>query len=215
MPKSLPNGPLTLEAIVDAAVALVDERGYDALTMRELAARCEVGVMTLYGYVRTKEELLAAIADRLFTDLDLQPATGEVAWQEHVKTVFRAVRATFVAHPELAEVVAKLHTNAQGSYRGAEVVLGAMRQAGIGARDAVSGFVALTTFTTGFAVRQANAEERAGQSAQRMAAIGHLSAAEFPTVLELAGLMLVRESDEQFEDGLDFIVRGISARAAS
>ena len=61
------SGPrgLTLDSIVGAALELIREEGFPALSMRKLADRCGVGAMTLYGYVRTKDELLGLIADDL------------------------------------------------------------------------------------------------------------------------------------------------------
>jgi AcrR family transcriptional regulator len=55
---------LSRERILDAALALFDVEGVDALTMRRLAAELGVGTMTLYGYFRRKEDLLDAIVDR-------------------------------------------------------------------------------------------------------------------------------------------------------
>lgn len=206
---------LTLDAIVDAALELIDESGFDALSMRKLAAHCGVGAMTLYGYVRTKDELLGAIADRLFAEIDLPDARQDLPWEEQVKAVFRSVRRVFVEHPHLADVVAKQHTNAIAMYRGAESVLRPMRQAGVGDDDAVSAFVALTTFTTGFAQREAHADLRSAQAGQRLLAIGSLPEDEFANVVELAGRLVAKESEKHFEDGLDFIVRGVAERRTS
>lgn len=206
---------LTLDTIVDAALDLIEAEGFDALSMRKLAARCGVGAMTLYGYVRTKEELLGVIADRLFAAIDLPDGRQGEPWEEHVKGVFRSVRRVFLEHPELADVVAKQHTNTIGAYRGAESVLRAMRHAGVGDEDAVSAFIALTTFTTGFAQREAHADLRSAQAAQRLLAIRDLPEDGFANVVELASLLVAKESDNHFEDGLDFIVRGVAERRTS
>jgi AcrR family transcriptional regulator len=200
---------------VDAALELVDESGFDALSMRKLAARCGVGAMTLYGYVRTKDELLGVIADRVFSALDLPDGDDDLPWEEQVKAVLRSVRRVFLEHPQLADVVAKQHANAIAMYRGAELVLGPMRRAGIGDEDAVSAFIALTTFTTGFAQREAHSGVRSAQAAQRLLAIGSLPGDEFANVVELAGLLVATESEQHFEDGLDFILRGVGGRRTS
>jgi AcrR family transcriptional regulator len=60
-----------LEALVEAAADIASADGIDAVTMRRLAERCGVGVMTIYGYVRTKEELLAVLADRYLAEIEL------------------------------------------------------------------------------------------------------------------------------------------------
>ncbi|MEV4889633.1 helix-turn-helix domain-containing protein, partial [Nonomuraea sp. NPDC055795] len=49
--------PLDRERIVAAAIALADEGGLEAMSLRKVAARLDVGPMRLYGYISTKEEL--------------------------------------------------------------------------------------------------------------------------------------------------------------
>src|SRR5438132_8355656 len=94
---------LTLDAIVDAAAALIDAEGFQALTMRRIAEECGVGVMTLYGYVRTKEEILGALSDRLLGEVELPSKRGR-PWTARVADVFRSVHRVFSAHPELAQI---------------------------------------------------------------------------------------------------------------
>ena len=208
-----PRG-LTLDTIVDAALELIREKGFGALSMRRLADRCGVGAMTLYGYVRTKDELLGLIADDLLAAVEL-PVSPDTPWEETVRCVFRSVRRIFLDHPELADVVARQHLNSVAAYRGAEVVLGAVRRAGLSDAQAVSAFVSLTAFTTGLAQREAHATERSAQQAQRLMAIHSLPADEFRNVVELGPLMVVGESERHFEDGLDLMIRGIAAQGAA
>lgn len=54
---------VTIEALIEAAVALADEHGLDALTMRAVAERVGIGAMTLYGFVPGKSELLELMLD--------------------------------------------------------------------------------------------------------------------------------------------------------
>lgn len=210
-PTSPPSRGLTHETVVAAALELIHESGFAALSMRRLADRCGVGAMTLYGYVRTKDELLARIADVLLAGVDV-PATPDMPWPDRVKAVFRSVRRIFLEHPELADVVARQHLNSVAAYRGAEAVLDAVREAGLDDEGAVSAFVALTAFTTGLNQREAHGAERSAQQAQRLLAIHHLPPDEFPNVVELGPLMVVGESEHHFEDGLDLMIRGIAAR---
>ena len=61
-----PRPRLDLDAVVDAAIALADEQGLAAVTMRALAARLRVSAMTLYGYVPGKDELVDLMLDALY-----------------------------------------------------------------------------------------------------------------------------------------------------
>src|SRR6266853_1715396 len=85
-----PASALTRDDVIDAAADLVAEQGYSGLSMRALAQRCGVATMTLYRHVRTKEDLMGALADRVLGELTL-PASGTISWQEEITAVFRSV----------------------------------------------------------------------------------------------------------------------------
>src|SRR5499425_3216233 len=92
-------GELTRQDVIDAAAGLVAERGYAGLTMRALAQRCGVPTMTLYRHVRTKEDILGALADRVLAELVL-PEPGILTWQEELAAVFRSVHDLLLKHPD-------------------------------------------------------------------------------------------------------------------
>jgi AcrR family transcriptional regulator len=213
MPSPQPTRPatgrLTLDGIVDAAAQLVAEEGFDALSMRRLAARVGVGVMTLYGYVRTKEELLGALANRYLSEMDL-PAVGDGPWQAQIAQVFLAVRRVFLEHPELLPIVASQRLEGVGAYRGAERVFAALRSAGLADQQVIHAFDALTAFTIGIAERETGMR---GQAA--LPGIRQLPPEEFVNVIGLAGLMMTRDSERSFKAGLDLLLGGIESWAGA
>src|SRR5690242_17591001 len=157
---------LTLEAIVDAAELLVAAEGFEGLSMRKLAKTLGVGAMTLYGYVPTKDDLLGALADRLLGDIDLpSPADGD--WAYRVAAVFHSVRRAFLAHPELVPIVAAHRVDGLSAYRGAEIIFGALRGAGLDDGQVISAFSTLTSYTVGATLREIGMAGRAagGRSA--------------------------------------------------
>jgi AcrR family transcriptional regulator len=190
--------------IVDEAQELVDELGFNALSMRRLAARLGVGAMTLYGYVRTKEELLSALANRYFDELEL-PVAG-LDWRDEVAGVFRAVRWVFLKHPELLPIAASQRLEGLGVYRGAERVFAALRRAGLNGDEVVAAFDALTSFTIGAAERET------GIQAQGLPGVRELDADEFPNVIGLAGALMTRDPEHTFEAGLELLLKGIACR---
>jgi len=64
-PEAKPRPRLTLDQVVQAAVALLDEEGLDGLTTRALATRLGVQSPAIYWYVRDKGELLDLVADAI------------------------------------------------------------------------------------------------------------------------------------------------------
>lgn len=201
---------LTLEAIVDAAAELAAVDGIDALSMRRLARHCDVGAMTLYGYVRTKEELLGALANRFFAGVEL-PGPEVVSWQDRIAHVFRSVRRVFLEHPELVPIVAAQRIDGIAAYRGAEVVLGALRSAGLGDHDVVGAFDALTSLTIGSVQRETGLN--ATSAATAMPGVRDLPPEQFRNVISLAGELITRDPERDFETGLDLVIRGIASRS--
>ena len=80
--------PLTRDAIVDAALGLLDRQGLAGLSMRRLAQELGVGAASLYWHVRDKEELLGLLLDRIVGESEV-PEPDPDNWQEQIKQVGR------------------------------------------------------------------------------------------------------------------------------
>jgi AcrR family transcriptional regulator len=83
--------------LLEAAVELASEGGYDAVQMRDVAARAQVALGTLYRHYSSKDQLLlAALADQagtLRTRLALRPAQGDRPGERVADVLRRATRA--------------------------------------------------------------------------------------------------------------------------
>lgn len=199
---------LTLDAIVEAAEALVTAEGFEGLSMRKLARALGVGAMTLYGYVPTKDDLLGALADRLLAELDL-PAPRDGDWAYRVAAVFHATRRAFLAHPELLPIVAAHRLDGVSAYRGAEVVFAALREAGLEDAQVISAFSTLSSYTVGACQREIGLSARAAQGRPALPGITTLPGDEFANVVGLAGRLATRDFDAEFSAGLDLLITGL------
>lgn len=87
--------------ILDQALALVDERGLAAVSMRAVAERVGLTSMALYPYVGGKDALLDGLVDLLRLELDLRYGAdpAELDWRERLRALGRAVRAVADEHP--------------------------------------------------------------------------------------------------------------------
>lgn len=95
---------LTLAAIIDAAVAIADAEGLDAVSMRRVAERLDVGAMSLYTHVPGKGELtdlmFDTVAGELYTDVD-EPSRQPGGWREAVRFIARRNWDRYERHPWL------------------------------------------------------------------------------------------------------------------
>ena len=89
--------PLTRDAILDAAIALLDREGMTALSMRRLGAELGVEAMSLYNHVPSKDALLDGIHERIL--LSLEPPGQARSWQAFARHQAHALHRALVAHP--------------------------------------------------------------------------------------------------------------------
>jgi AcrR family transcriptional regulator len=93
------------EEIAATAVWIADNEGFDALSMRRIAAELGAGTMTLYHYVRTKDELLALVMDAVMGEVVLP--TGESLpddWREAMTTIAHRSREALRRHPWVLDI---------------------------------------------------------------------------------------------------------------
>lgn len=99
-----PATPLTVDAIVSAAVAIADSDGLDAVSMRRVAAAFEVSAMALYRHVDDRDALLFLMAGAAVRDFPLLP-TSDASWRELLVHMADANWGSFEAHPWLLRIV--------------------------------------------------------------------------------------------------------------
>jgi len=91
--------PLSKEAVVDVAIALMRAEGLDRVTMRRVAAALDTGPASIYVYVASTVALHAEVLDRVVADLAV-PEGG--AWQDRVQQLLHAYGALLDTHRGLA-----------------------------------------------------------------------------------------------------------------
>ncbi|MFT4050100.1 MAG: TetR/AcrR family transcriptional regulator C-terminal domain-containing protein [Solirubrobacterales bacterium] len=84
--------------IADAAIAIADEQGIEAVSMRNIAARIGVGTMTLYTWVEGKDDLIAAMSNELAAQM-LVPEPLPSDWRAALTAIAFATRDVFAHHP--------------------------------------------------------------------------------------------------------------------
>ena len=90
---------LTRDDIAAAAIGIADSEGIAALSMRRLAAELDVGTMSLYHYVRTKDELLSLVIDAMLNEVLIPPTTPMPKdWREAITLVARRSRDALLRH---------------------------------------------------------------------------------------------------------------------
>jgi AcrR family transcriptional regulator len=98
-----PRTPLSKERVLDAAVALADEGGVDALSMRKIAQALGVVPMALYKHVAHKNELLDGMIDVVVGEID--PPDGGTDWKTAIRRRVLSARRMLLRHPWASGVI--------------------------------------------------------------------------------------------------------------
>ncbi|MBS4100934.1 TetR/AcrR family transcriptional regulator [Tsukamurella paurometabola] len=96
-----PKQRLTVDEVVDSAIALADVEGLAAVTMRALATRLGVGPMSVYTYVPTRDVLVALMVDAVA--LAQLPAERPPMLRDALAAAVRARRGEYLAHTWLLD----------------------------------------------------------------------------------------------------------------
>jgi AcrR family transcriptional regulator len=98
-----PRAPLSKERVLRAAVAVADEGGVDALSMRRIAQELGVVPMALYKHVANKDELLDGMVDVIVGEID--PAAGGTDWKTAIRRRVLSARRALLRHPWASRVI--------------------------------------------------------------------------------------------------------------
>jgi AcrR family transcriptional regulator len=95
----------TRDQIAAAALAIADTDGFEAVSMRRVAAKLDAGTMTLYHYVRTKDELVALMDNAIMGELLIPDGEMPSDWREALTLIARRTRDAFARHPWTLEAM--------------------------------------------------------------------------------------------------------------
>jgi AcrR family transcriptional regulator len=206
-----PRETLSRERVLRTAMALADERGIQALTMRGLAGRLGVEAASLYNHVTGKDDLLAGMADLVIEEIDL-PSEG-TGWREAMRRRAMSARELFERHPWAAALI---DTRMQGEPSGlayADRVLGTLLRAGLAPAVAGNVFLVLDSYIYGYErQRSILAREDGGDSTAAAQEVADaIPPGAFPALVQVATAYAERPFDEDagFAFGLDLLLDGI------
>src|SRR5689334_21022630 len=126
---------LSRQAVVDRGLALADAGGLDALTIRRLAQDLGVTPMALYWHFRSKEELTAALAERVWSEISADTDPGQ-PWAQQLRGLLESLIAVLRAHPCASQLLAGSEKQSPAAMAVTEVALEVLHQGGFDAKHA-------------------------------------------------------------------------------
>lgn len=215
-----PKPALTHDQIAEAAVAIADADGLEAVAMRRLAERLGVATMALYRYIEGKEDLYDLMINAINGEITLPDGT----WREVARSLAEQTRAMAFRHPWIVEVMSRSPVTLTPNVMIiVEAALGSLEGSGIDVDSMMAVFGTVNAFVMGAvagAVAQQEMARRLGWTSEddfRLAFLPYvqwvMKTGRYPRLIRY----VIEGSNEDdadwhFRFGLDCVLDGIAAR---
>jgi AcrR family transcriptional regulator len=210
------RGGLSRAEIVRVALAVADEEGLEAVSIRRLARELRSGAMSIYHYFDSRDELLELMAETVAAEM-LVPELPE-DWRAALKAIAERGRATFKAHPWMLATLGERPFVTPNLLRHVEQTSQALRALGeAGADPALLNGIALAVddYLIGHTIRElagAGRAEGLGDVAEQPHIRYLLESGEFPMLERFVRSGGEVPGGDRFEQGLDWLLDGFAAR---
>ena len=197
--------------MLQAAVALADEVGLEASSMRGLAQQLGVSPMALYKHVANKDELLDGMVDIVFGEIETP--SGDPDWRSAMRRRAISTREALKRH---SWAIGMMESRSPGpaNLRNHNAVMGCLREAGFPFEMAVHAYSVQDAYIYGFALQERDlafeTSDSAGQAARRRAQTVE-ALEDYPYLMEIATKLPESGYDNavEFAWGLDLILDGL------
>lgn len=213
------RGRLSRELVVESAIALADEHGIESISMRRLATQLGVDPMSLYRYVRDKDDLLAAMADAVVVAIGAVPPGGQ--WAQRMRRLILAARAQMLLHPWCVRVIEDRADPTPAGLVHMNAVVGVLLDGGFTLELAHHALHVLGSRVLGFSQDLFNDAPDVRPAPEVAVAQAAMWAQSLPYLAELAvaasheGALGGCDDDEEFAFSLDLILDGLERRRAA
>ncbi len=222
---------LSREQIGATALRIADADGFDELSMRRIARELGAGTMSLYHYVRSKDELLALMWDAVIGELIVPDEELSGDWRDALSKIARATRRAFKNHPWIFEAMGEPAQSGPSGLKHFEQSLTAVSELRIPPRERLELVGLMDDYVFGFSLREVLQESYDAQGDPNMAESGlaffesQLATGEYPNVSKvfrgdlreamervMENFTGDRANDRRFERGLKILFDGFEKK---
>ena len=212
-----PDGRITRDTVLTAALELIDRDGADGLSMRRLARVLGRDPMILYRHAPSKAALLDGVAETVLAQLKVDPTDPD--WATQLRAVARSYRALALAHPNVVPLLVTrplatpLGLRPPGTLRPLEDILALLTRAGFSGPDALHIYRALFGFLHGHVLNELQELVENPDETDDLLRLGlhRLPIAEFPLLRSLASVLASYDGAAELERGLDILLAGLTS----
>jgi len=208
--------PLSRERVLTAAVRLADEKGIEALSMRNLASALGVEAMSLYKHVAHKDELLDGITDLVVAEIAVPEIGGD--WRAEIKKRATSAHEVLLRHPWATMLIGSRINVGPAMLRYVNATLGCLREAGFSYELADRAWNAIDSHIYGFTLLQLNFPLEVSEYASAASQfLFMLPVEKYPYMRALTELVIAGEHRgvQDFQFGLEMLLDGLESHRAT
>jgi AcrR family transcriptional regulator len=214
--------PLTREAIVEAALHVLDRDGLEGFSMRRVAEELDTGAASLYWHVGSKDGLLDLVLEEVIGEqVNEVPEPEPDRWQEQFKEVARVMRRTIRRHRDIVQISIGRVPMGPNALHLSERVLAILRAGGVPDELAVQSYLLMFSVVNGFTMDEGGYEAEVAAGAPPLAEsaemvrgyLASLPGEQFSNLTAVADHFADADQDARFELLLDLFVEGLARRA--
>ncbi|MFE0020956.1 TetR/AcrR family transcriptional regulator [Amycolatopsis sp. NPDC059021] len=158
-PPASRKAPITAERITDAALRVIATEGYDALTIRRVAAVLDTGPSSLYAHIVNKEDLDELLIARLCSEIAL-PEPDPGSWRQQLLDVYAQLRDLYLKYPGIPRAALAMVPTHLETLRVSEGILAILLAGGIEPQRAAWALDALTLYVSAYALERSLVRQR-------------------------------------------------------
>jgi AcrR family transcriptional regulator len=208
------KAPLSVEAIVDAALTILESEGLEAMSMRRVAAALDTGAGSLYVYVAGRDALVEAVFDRIIATVDLE-IPDRSRWRRQLHSLLQRLRDALVAYPGITAATMVDPPRTEPALALLENLLGILFAGGLDAQDAAWTADIMAAQVTYAAIEaELRHKDPSALAAAVLANFARLPADRFPLITGHAAQLVAGDFDDRFRFAIDVVIDGVLARAA-
>lgn len=210
--------PITVEAIIATAFGIVAAEGYQALTMRRVAAALETGPASLYAHVVNKNDLDELLIGRLCAGIEL-PEPDPGAWREQITSVCTQLREAYLRYPGISRAAFAVASSNLDTLRVSEGMLAILLTGGIDPQVAAWAIDSLTLYVNAYSleislVNDQGSHHEEGWVLSRDELMGRLTALPdtFPQTRRYAAELTAGSGHDRFDFTIALMIDGLARR---
>ncbi len=145
--------PLTKQTILQAALKLVGDKGFDALSMRQLGRELNIEAMSIYHYFKNKDDLLDGLHSLMMQyifKIMKSDLSQDQSWEARARSFAAAYRIVGRRHPHVFRIVAQRPLIMDEAIQTGHTLMDALRKSGFTDNDAIVAYRSITCFVAGF-----------------------------------------------------------------